>query len=85
MFGIVIDDQPTPYIYSDQLDRLAPLVRANENLGHTARVVIEDPECLMCDQVIEGCFEVDGWGDWIEYPLHLSCESDYHAEQAANE
>jgi hypothetical protein len=85
MFGIVIDDQTTPYIYSDQLDRLPPLVKANQRLGHSARLVVEDPECLMCDQTIEGCFEVDGWGDWAELPLHRGCEAGYHAERAADE
>lgn len=82
MYGIVIDDHTDPYVTGQNLDQIRHIAKANERLGHVARVVTEVRDCEYCgDSLPGGWVEIDEYGDFVEQPMHDRCFACYAEER----
>lgn len=90
MYGIILNDHTDPYITASSSDEIVSLLRHSIRMTTDAEadyeftMVMLDPECAWCEDLLPGWYEVDESLDFIEPPLHDHCRSAYADQQAAS-
>lgn len=91
MYGIILNDHTDPYITTRDWDQLMGFLRHSLRLteeaeaDYTFTVVEGDPECVWCEDEVDGWWEIEAEpGDYTEPPLHDHCRSAYADQQAAS-